>query len=263
MDFSEKNYETILITPEIGRKILSQHNNYRALNERRVKLYCEAMKSGSWCISQPIMFNEEGKLCDGQHRIQAVIDSGIPQWFIVLCGIPFESISSLDNGQSRTLNQVLCYERSEAFSRAAQIVRGVKLLPNNHMKVILNSEIPILWDKYSEQIAFVCELIPTKQKGFSRVGFNTALVRALMNHPDQREKIETLVREALNGNFSKSINSGILMKLLLSNTNNGYKDIQELYLKCCRVIKAEIENVRISKIYTPTEDLFPLPERFQ
>lgn len=263
MNFAEKNYETILITPELGKDILSNHNNYRRLNAKRVRVYMDSMVNGGWRLSQPILFDENGKLCDGQHRIQAVIDSGIPQWFIIICGIPSESISSLDNGQPRTANQVLMFERSDAYSRAAQIVRAIKLMPNHKFQVLLNSELPELWDKYYEYVSFVCTLIPTKQKGFSKSGFNAALARSLMCNPSKREKIETLVREAMSGDFNKSINSGSLMKLLLSSGNTGTNDISDLYLKSSRVIKAEIDGVRISKIYTPTEDLFPLPERFQ
>lgn len=263
MDFSEKNYETILITPEFGQEILENHSNYRKISEKRVKLYADSILKNKWKISQPLIFDENGKLCDGQNRIKAVIDTGMPQWFIIICGFPVDSIDTLDNGQPRTANQVLSFQREDAHSRAAQILRATKLMPNHKGAVVLNSDLTELWDKYEDYVRFVCQLIPKKQKGFSSAPFNAAIVRALMNHPDKEETIKTLVKEAMTGQFDKSLNSGSLMKMLLSTTQYGGKGLADLYLRSCRIIKAEIDNIRISKVYTPTEDPFPLPVKFQ
>lgn len=77
------------ITPTIARKYLAMNNNNpRRINKNIAVSYAEDMKAGKWLMNgEAIVFDEEGNLINGQHRLLAVIkaDTGID--FLVVRGI--------------------------------------------------------------------------------------------------------------------------------------------------------------------------------
>lgn len=95
-----------LITPERAKEYLLTQGNNRDINDRRVADYVGRMGRGEWILGQPITFDENGHLIDGQHRLKAVIRHGEPVSFAVMRGMPSESKSVFDIGQRRTTAQI-------------------------------------------------------------------------------------------------------------------------------------------------------------
>lgn len=78
-----------LITPEEAKEYLS-HNieNNRTINSSKVKIFANDMKNGAWQLNgEAIRFNEMGKLVDGQHRLSAIIQAGVPVTMVVMRNI--------------------------------------------------------------------------------------------------------------------------------------------------------------------------------
>ncbi len=73
-----KSVETILITPEIARVMMSKNNGNRRVAPNTVNYYSQMMKKGNWkSTHQGLAIDESGNVIDGQHRLAAVIKSGI------------------------------------------------------------------------------------------------------------------------------------------------------------------------------------------
>ena len=68
-----------LITPKLAEEYLTRNtNNYRKINHAYVKNYAEDMKEGKWEeTAEPISFSPSGVLLNGQHRLAAIIKSGV------------------------------------------------------------------------------------------------------------------------------------------------------------------------------------------
>lgn len=68
----------IEITPAMAQKWMSEKNTHnRPLYRAVVEQYCADMKNGFWALNhQGICFDTDGTLSDGQHRLQAIIESG-------------------------------------------------------------------------------------------------------------------------------------------------------------------------------------------
>lgn len=94
------------ITPDIAKRYLAEQQNNRRISEGRVKDYADRMLRGEWEVSQPIIFDTEEKLIDGQHRLLAVIRYGNPVKFAVLKGLKTESRETFDQGQARSASQI-------------------------------------------------------------------------------------------------------------------------------------------------------------
>ena len=66
-----------------------------------VAKYATEMKAGRWIVSNPISFDVDGKLIDGQHRLMAVIKAGVSITFLVIRGYETVAAQALDIGRSR------------------------------------------------------------------------------------------------------------------------------------------------------------------
>lgn len=73
--FNNEKMRRVFITPTIAQNYLNRsiHNN-RFLNYRRIEKYARIMSSGMWRIcAQPIQFDINGNMYDGQHRCYGCI----------------------------------------------------------------------------------------------------------------------------------------------------------------------------------------------
>lgn len=90
------------ITPDIARSYLATMKTNRKPSRPVVNRYASDMKNGLWQLTgQGIIFDEEGRLSDGQHRLLSVIESGVTVDFLVIRNEPTDSYLH-DRGRSRT-----------------------------------------------------------------------------------------------------------------------------------------------------------------
>jgi len=70
----------MLITPEIARKLLKKNTVNRPLRKGHVAKLATKMILGRWRedIAPSIILGKHGVIIDGQHRLAAIIESGIP-----------------------------------------------------------------------------------------------------------------------------------------------------------------------------------------
>lgn len=101
------NIKTEMVTPEIAKAYLERNTeNYRQLDEHRVSAYATDMETGRWELNgEAIKFKSDGTLADGQHRLSAIVKSGIPQFMIIITDID-NNVSVYDVGKNRTLLQI-------------------------------------------------------------------------------------------------------------------------------------------------------------
>lgn len=96
-----------LITPNMARAYLERNTQNRALRDTVVKNYAEIIKAGDWLLThQGIAFDVSGRLLDGQHRLSAIVMSGIAVEMSVARGLPAEAFKTLDRGLARTLSDL-------------------------------------------------------------------------------------------------------------------------------------------------------------
>lgn len=99
---------TELVTPEIADGWLSTAAPNRAVRQRVVAGMSSDMQPGRFIRNgAPIRFDSFGRLIDGQHRLLAIVDSGIPQVMLVVRGLSPESMATIDTGLSRSVNDIL------------------------------------------------------------------------------------------------------------------------------------------------------------
>lgn len=111
-----------VIVPGVAAAILKNNPNNRNLSEKKVAEYARDMLSGRWAFNgEPIIIADTGELNDGQHRLQAVIDSNRPQDFFIVFGMARETRATIDQGLARTAGHYLAMHGVESSKACASI----------------------------------------------------------------------------------------------------------------------------------------------
>ncbi len=112
----------VLITPEVATELLETRGDNRKVMQTVVDTYAKDMKEGRWVFNgAPIQFDEEGKLLNGQHRLWAVIESGVTIEAVVQWGIPRSAQATIDNG-ARWQGKDVLYMKGERNVHMLQAV---------------------------------------------------------------------------------------------------------------------------------------------
>lgn len=120
--------ETEYVTPERAKYYLSlRTEKERALGKRRVESMARDMEKGRWYqTGQPISFDSDGHLVDGQHRLSALLESGLKGMeFQVQRGLSDDAISVLDTGARRSTKDFFQMEGHSYASSLASASRHV------------------------------------------------------------------------------------------------------------------------------------------
>lgn len=98
--------ETVTITPEFASIMLARNpaDENRNLSKKTVEKYAADMKAGRWqgMNGQTIVISKDGWLNDGQHRLNAIIESDCTVTTTVIFGADRESRMTLDQNKART-----------------------------------------------------------------------------------------------------------------------------------------------------------------
>lgn len=92
------------ITPFLAKKYLEKNEDNRNLRYAKVCEYANEMTAGRWHdTGDPIRFFEDGTLADGQHRLQAIIQSGTTHPMVVARGLEKTAMAGIDMGAKRSV----------------------------------------------------------------------------------------------------------------------------------------------------------------
>ena len=97
------------IDPSIASDMLSRMPSNRRLRQRDINRYEKSMLAGEWNeeLLDPIHITTDNNIINGQHRLHAIIKTGLSFVFLVVRGLPASSYKDIDQGRSRTLADAL------------------------------------------------------------------------------------------------------------------------------------------------------------
>lgn len=98
----------MIITPEQARGLLGNNEGNRALRNSWVAYLASCIERGEWLVThQGIAITADGRLLDGQHRLQAIIAAGKAVPMLVTFDADPETFRVLDQGATRSNGDVL------------------------------------------------------------------------------------------------------------------------------------------------------------
>ena len=128
-----ENVKVMSITPEIAEEMLKKNTRNRHVNKQRVLVYAKAMTEGTWALStDAIGFDTDGVLINGQHRLLAVVKSGVTCQFLVSQGMDKGTVAVIDNGQARNPAHTMQLNGVGNAHNKSALVRRYMLLRDRH-----------------------------------------------------------------------------------------------------------------------------------
>lgn len=124
--------QLMTIGPEEAATLLKLNHNNRKRNQNTVIRYASDMAAGRWRnVGDPIRFNGT-RLFDGQHRLAAIVMSGVQLEMYVIDGLTEDDMSVIDTGKPRSLNDTLQWAGAKNVSVTAGVTRRLCGLSNGY-----------------------------------------------------------------------------------------------------------------------------------
>lgn len=116
--------KTIDITPDMAAEMIEHNTMNRNISQLNVTRYANDMASGAWEQNgETIKIAEDGTVLDGQHRLWAIIESGMTVTMIVVYNVRKEAVGSIDSGVIRLFHHLLKIKGSAHYITAATITK--------------------------------------------------------------------------------------------------------------------------------------------
>lgn len=113
------------ITPHRANELLEHNIGNRPVSQRHIEFLAQEMAMGRWKLNgDTICFDEKGRLIDGQHRLAAVIKSGVTIDGIIVRSVKSSVFDTKDIGKRRSAADALaiCGESNRHALAAALVL---------------------------------------------------------------------------------------------------------------------------------------------
>jgi hypothetical protein len=95
--------EEVNVTPALAQLLLNRNENNRRISKTRLTAIKADIENGEWVLNgETLIVSVDGYLNDGQHRVLACIETGIPIRTLVVFGIKRTARTTTDQGTART-----------------------------------------------------------------------------------------------------------------------------------------------------------------
>jgi hypothetical protein len=119
-------FGTVLVTPALAKEWLNRNTHNRKVRARAVFDYARDMAAGNWKHNgEAIKFSRSGALLDGQHRLLAIVESGVAVELLVVNDLDDDAQETMDSGRRRTTGDALNLRGETNFTVLAAILKKV------------------------------------------------------------------------------------------------------------------------------------------
>lgn len=117
--------EIVEMTPAKAMELIMGNENNRTMSTGVVKRYANIMKRDAWELNgESIKVADDGTLIDGQHRLQAVLETGKTVPMILVSGLNKDTFKTIDVGRKRTGADAIGVYFDESYRKHKQELAG-------------------------------------------------------------------------------------------------------------------------------------------
>jgi len=134
------------ITPELARDLLANNPVNRNVRKNLVARYAADIREGRWVYNgSTIIVGKSGRLLDGQHRLNAVVEADLPIEVELIEGMDEDVFVTIDTGAARTAGDVFHIKGYPNASNLASIARAAVIYlrggPGGLRRAVSNPEL--------------------------------------------------------------------------------------------------------------------------
>lgn len=267
--------QKVRVTTAIARKFLSNAQQNRVVKKKNLSKLVDNINRGLWDSEngQTIKIDKTGKLIDGQHRLQAIIDSKKTVDVYVAFNCSSKAMNNVDTGANRTLGDVLKMNGIKYFTIIGSVIQSESVFrlgqPQRHLskhtEISSYQHILNIAQENKEYLEFVCQ----KAVGISKkypifpMGFYAKMYNVMF-------KIDKTVCntffEELTSPTTNLVPLQVLKKVMLEDAAKSLRKLttsekEALFIKTWNNYVDGIDN-KILK-WSPSQESFPKLKRLE
>jgi len=249
------------ITPRKAASYLLLNGRNRPIRRGYVALLARAMKAGEWLLTgQGIQFDTQGELCDGQHRLLAVIESQCTIESNVTRGLPVRAMEVIDSGRARSISDALTIGGLETSSLEVAIGRRMMYGLDGSMTDPTRGQLIAFVEKHIDAIRFA-EKFPGDAGMFRHAAIRAVVARAY--YTTNHKRLAEFLRVLASGIMTGPGDAGAVLLRNLVIRRRGKRSPKplnlEFYAKTEMALNAFLAHDEIKYLAASKDELFPLP----
>lgn len=185
----DKGGAYVLITPDMANRwlVTSKEKNIRSIRPPTVERYQRSMEAGNWSsrTGTAIMFDKDGVMVNGQHRMWAIVLSDMSIELYVLFGVTQEEkMYGVDNGDGRS--PAICLQ---VPAKHIAIINSIRrhATGNRDKRRIGNDELHVFVEHYKDLLEWFDNIPSTPQgrRATRSSDIASVIIRARENGEDE------------------------------------------------------------------------------
>lgn len=133
----------VTVTPAIASAYLACNTRNRKVSGRNYAVVHRAIMRGEWKLNgEAIKIARDGTVLDGQHRLHAVVESGVPIQTFVIENLEPETQDTMDTGKSRSITDVLAIRGEHQTAMLAAVLRRIYIYESHGLRAATMASYP-------------------------------------------------------------------------------------------------------------------------
>lgn len=248
------------ISPKLAMSLLAQNDANRPVRKTLAQFYARQMRNGRWRRThQPIAVTSDGKLIDGQHRLLAIVQSGVTVTMPIATGVSRDSILVVDQGAQRSAHDAIHLAYDSAIT-ARDVSTARVLMPQGTRSP---AEIYEFIVRHERAFAFLTAYMPTRAPKLTSASVRAVIVKAWhhMRTAAQMNRLAEFCQVLTSGIAGPEDAAAVLLRDWLMTRerhyNHGRCDTDGMG-RVYSALRAFLERKPLTVLRASTTDPFPL-----
>lgn len=259
----------VLITPKLAAEWLTTNSINRPLSQPFVAELAHSLLASTFRTThQGIAFDEHGRLRDGQHRLTAIVQTGIAVEMLVSTGLTEADLEAIDDGRKRTARDVLAMLHQGDVSVFGTSIAREMLIGGHHLKEAAKrskpgrQELVDFYLRHQEAVHYAERWLycPRSAVGFGYVGAVIARAFYSISRPQLDHFAEVLASGLSKEGDISIIRLRNYILRIRSERKRGFELRDDVYAKTEKTLKEWVDGVSSKSLAGAKEELFPLPQ---
>jgi hypothetical protein len=147
------------ITPQIAQYILIHHNkDNRKITNSQVNKIAKSIRTDGWLKDgQPLTFNKEGNITEGQHRLHAIVSEDVSVPMIVVLGVELDCFTNVAPPKPRKPEDEI--QRKDKSAKPAEISSLRQLLKRRQGVQLSMKNAIVQWNYWKKDVRSGLDLV--------------------------------------------------------------------------------------------------------
>lgn len=237
----------------MASEFLCKNKSNRKINNKQLDMIIRTILDGKWRLThQGVAFYEDGELADGQHRLYAIVKTGVTLPMPVFQGIKkdLDTVMAIDCGKGRTVVDSAAISGLKVKPSDISIAKGLEFgYSDRSFQRMTHSESYNLCAKHSDTLVVISNLFPRNKPFVTLTPVKVAAADAIKNGVPF-DVAKAFCAALITGEYSESIyvNAVRLSSKMISKNYNAGSSRQAAYNMMFNTLTKTSKGIEVKRI---------------